>query len=87
MIKSKYETRGTSWSDRIATMRADLMESDGARLYFIVALSLLDSSDNNDYDRHALLERISAILRKSKCIITDFVYAEVSVILERMENL
>ena len=57
-MKSQFLTEPDTWGDRIRTIRDDLEAGDLPRLYFIVALSLNDAYDSNDYDRHEILREM-----------------------------
>lgn len=57
MIHSQYMTAPDYWSDRVKTLRENLEAEDYGRLYFLLALCLVDAYDSNDYDRHEAIKK------------------------------
>lgn len=60
MIKSKYMSSATDWSERIRVMRSDITHGHWDYLYFKIALSILDARDSMDYDREVLCKELLA---------------------------
>ena len=60
MIKSKYMSSATDWSERIRVMRSDITYGHWDYLYFKISLSILDAMDSMDYDREVLCKELLA---------------------------
>lgn len=63
MIRSQYMTAPDYWSDRVRTLRDNLEAEDYGRLYFLLALCLIDAYDAHDYDRHEAVSKAIAGLK------------------------
>lgn len=61
---SRFTSVEKSWEERMRTLRQDLKDEDYGRLYFLLSLCLLDSYDENNYDRHEATKKTIKALKK-----------------------
>ena len=62
-MRSNYTKVEKTWAERVETLRQNLADEDYGRLYFLLALCIVDAYDDDDYERHESARKTMEALR------------------------